>query len=37
MSPRRKVDADERDFFDVAPEPPRRWGLPIIATHWRRC
>src|SRR4029079_13847746 len=32
MSPRRKVDADERDFFDVEPEPPRRWGgLPIIA------
>jgi Mce-associated membrane protein len=31
MSPRRKVDADERDFFDVDPEPPRRWGLPIIA------
>jgi Mce-associated membrane protein len=31
VSPRRKLDADERDFFDVAPEPPRRWGLPIIA------
>ncbi len=32
MSPRRKVESDERDFFDVMPEPPRRWGLPIIAT-----
>ena len=31
MSPRRKLDTDERDFFDVAPIPPRRWGLPIIA------
>nr|WP_090346349.1 mammalian cell entry protein [Mycolicibacterium malmesburyense]CRL78934.1 MCE associated protein [Mycolicibacterium malmesburyense] len=31
MSPRRRVDADERDFFEVAPKPPRRWGLPIIA------
>ncbi|KUI21449.1 mammalian cell entry protein [Mycobacterium sp. GA-1285] len=31
MSPRRRVDADERDFFEVEPKPPRRWGLPIIA------
>jgi len=31
MSPRRKLDTDERDFFDVAPKPPRRWGLPIVA------
>ena len=31
MSPRRRLEADERDFFDVAPKPPRRWGLPIIA------
>jgi Mce-associated membrane protein len=31
VSPRRKLEADERDFFDVAPKPPRRWGLPIIA------
>jgi len=31
VSPRRKLDADERDFFAVAPKPPRRWGLPIIA------
>ena len=32
MSPRRKVEADEQDFFAVAPRPPRRWGLPLIAT-----
>ena len=31
MSPRRKVDADVQNFFDVVPKPPRRWGLPIIA------
>jgi Mce-associated membrane protein len=31
MSPRRKVSADEQDFFEVTPKPPRRWGLPIIA------
>ena len=31
MSPRRRLEADERDFFDVAPKPPRRWGLPIVA------
>ena len=31
MSPRRRVEADEADFFDVVPKPPRRWGLPIIA------
>ena len=31
MSPRRRLEADERDFFDVAPKPPRRWGLPLIA------
>ncbi len=31
MSPRRKVEADEPDFFDVAPKPPRRWGLPLVA------
>jgi Mce-associated membrane protein len=31
VSPRRKVDSDEPDFFEVAPEPPRRWGLPLIA------
>ena len=31
MSPRRKVESDELDFFDVTPKPPRRWGLSIIA------
>ena len=31
MSPRRRLEADERDFFDAAPKPPRRWGLPLIA------
>ena len=31
MSPRRKLATDERDFFDVVPKPPRRWGLPTIA------
>jgi Mce-associated membrane protein len=31
VSPRRKLEADERDFFDVPPRAPRRWGLPIIA------
>lgn len=30
MSPRRRVDADERDFFAVEPRPPRRWGLPVL-------
>jgi Mce-associated membrane protein len=29
VSPRRKVESDEQDFFDVTPKPPRRWGLPI--------
>ena len=36
VSPRRKVEADEPDFFSKfaggAPKPPRRWGLPVIAT-----
>ena len=32
MSPRRRVDADERDFFEVEPKPPRRWGLPVLAS-----
>ena len=31
MSPRRKVDADERDFFEAVARGPRRWGLPILA------
>lgn len=32
MSPRRRIDADERDYFAVTPRPPRRWGLPLVAT-----
>jgi Mce-associated membrane protein len=31
VSPRRKVESDEQDFFDVIPRPPRRWALPFIA------
>ncbi|MCV7278761.1 mammalian cell entry protein [Mycolicibacterium flavescens] len=31
MSPRRRVDADEQDYFEVAPPAPRRWGLPVVA------
>jgi len=31
VSPRRKLEVDEREYFDVAPKAPRRWGLPIIA------
>jgi len=31
VSPRRKVESDEQDFFEVIPKPPRRWGLPSIA------
>ena len=31
MSPRRKLDVDEPDFFEVTAKPPRRWGLPVIA------
>jgi Mce-associated membrane protein len=31
VSPRRKVEADEPDFFEVTPRPPRRWGLPVLA------
>jgi Mce-associated membrane protein len=31
MSPRRKVEADEPDFFEVTPKRPRRWGLPVVA------
>jgi Mce-associated membrane protein len=29
VSPRRKLDADDPDFFGVAPKPPRRWGLTV--------
>jgi Mce-associated membrane protein len=31
VSPRRKLEADEADFFGVAPKPQRRWGLPLVA------
>lgn len=31
MSPRRKVEESEQDFFAVTPKPPRRWGLPLVA------
>ncbi|HTI75806.1 MAG TPA: mammalian cell entry protein [Mycobacterium sp.] len=35
MSPRRKLEGDERDYFWApgggAPGQPRRWGLPVIA------
>jgi Mce-associated membrane protein len=31
VSPRRKLANDERDFFEVVPKPPRRWGLPTIS------
>jgi Mce-associated membrane protein len=31
MSPRRKIEADEPDFFEVKPQPPRRWGLAVLA------
>ena len=31
MSPRRKVEPTDVDFFEVAPPQPRRWGVPVIA------
>jgi Mce-associated membrane protein len=31
VSPRRKVDADEADFFMFSAAPPRRWGLTIVS------
>ncbi|MDT5016050.1 MAG: Mce-associated rane protein [Mycobacterium sp.] len=31
MSPRRKVEADEPDFFEAQPTRPRRWGLALVA------
>jgi Mce-associated membrane protein len=31
VSPRRRLGADESDFFDVEAKPQRRWGLPTIA------
>ncbi|MGV0801676.1 mammalian cell entry protein, partial [Mycolicibacterium elephantis] len=32
MSPRRRIEADEPEFFEVTPRRPRRWGLPVVAT-----
>ena len=33
MSPRRKIDAEEPELYTTpAPKPPRRWGLPIVAS-----
>ena len=33
MSPRRKVDHTDRDYFSwrAVPKPPLRWGLPVTA------
>jgi Mce-associated membrane protein len=31
MSPRRRVSADEADYFTVAPDPPGNWWLAIVA------
>lgn len=30
MSPRRKISADEPDYFAIEPKEPIRWGLPIV-------
>lgn len=33
MSPRRKIDAEEPELYTApAPKPPRRWGLPVVAS-----
>jgi Mce-associated membrane protein len=33
MSPRRKIDAEQPEIYaPPAPQPPRRWGLPILAS-----
>ena len=33
MSPRRKIDAEEPELYaPPPPKPPRRWGLPLVAT-----
>lgn len=33
MSPRRKIDAEEPELYTPPPpKPPRRWGLPLVAT-----
>lgn len=31
MSPRRRVDVGEKDYFTPEPIQPRRWGLPVVA------
>ena len=36
MSPRRKIDAEEPELYTApAPKPPRRWGLPLVASAVR--
>ncbi len=33
MSPRRKIDAEEPELYTApVPKPPRRWGLPLVAS-----
>jgi Mce-associated membrane protein len=33
MSPRRKIDDKEPELYTASPpKPPRRWGLPLVAT-----
>jgi Mce-associated membrane protein len=32
MSPRRQVDAADREYFTATPKRPLRWGLPIVTT-----
>jgi Mce-associated membrane protein len=33
VSPRRKIDAEEPEIYTApAPKPPRRWGLPVVAS-----
>jgi Mce-associated membrane protein len=31
MSPRRKLEAGETDFFEATPKPPPQWGLPVLS------
>jgi Mce-associated membrane protein len=31
MSPRRRIEAGEADFFTFSAAPPRRWGLTIVS------
>jgi Mce-associated membrane protein len=33
VSPRRKIDAEEPEIYTAAaPKPPRKWGLPVVAS-----